>query len=70
MKAKWYVVAYTYHDIAPPEMANKVWTVSRDPSETGWETDCGQPGYGLTYAEANELASSANFLNEALGLEQ
>lgn len=38
----------------------KIWTLSRDPEEEGWETDCGEPGYGLTYADAKELADAAN----------
>ena len=45
-------------DIDDEEAA--VWTLSRWPNETGWETDSGYSGYGLTYADARELADAAN----------
>lgn len=54
----WYVVADKFCSDPTPE--NTVWTVSKDPKRTGWETDCGHRGYGLTKAEAEELASAAN----------
>ena len=38
----------------------KVWTLSRSPTETGWETDGGYSGYGLSYGDARELADAAN----------
>jgi hypothetical protein len=34
--------------------------LSRDPNTTGWNTDSGHPGYGLTKADAEELANAAN----------
>lgn len=43
-----------------PAREDTVWTVSRAPDWTGWETDNGQTGYGLTYEEAKELADAAN----------
>lgn len=57
-KMRWYVVVDKY--CSDPSPQNNVWTVSRDPKNTGWETDCGYPGYGLTKAEATELADAAN----------
>lgn len=56
---KWYVTIdkqSSYID-EPDEC---VWTVSRDPNTTGWCTDSGYSGYGLTKADAEELANAAN----------
>jgi hypothetical protein len=53
---RWHVVAFD--ETAEPH--ERVWTVSRDPTKTGWETDAGYEGYGLTKAEAQELANAAN----------
>lgn len=53
---RWYVVAYS-KDADPEE---EVWTLSLDPDKTGWETDCGYPGYGLTKETADFLAAAAN----------
>lgn len=53
----WYVVAQ-WPDMTDPE--DTVWTVSRDPNVPGWNTDGGYPGYGLTKADAEELAQAAN----------
>lgn len=39
-----------------------VWTVSHDPNEHGWETDCNTTGYGLTKAEADILVAARNAL--------
>lgn len=39
---------------------DRIWTVSTSPDGPGWETDCGCPGYGLTYAHAKFLADAAN----------
>ena len=44
----------------PDDPDARVWTVSRDPHATGWRTDSGHDGYGLTKAEAEELANAAN----------
>jgi hypothetical protein len=56
----WYVVRdrFCSYDIDDEEAA--VWTLSRSPDETGWETDGGFGGYGLTYADARALADAAN----------
>ena len=54
----WYVVVNEH--CCDPQPHERVWTVSRDPDETGWETDCGYNGYGLTKADAEELANAAN----------
>jgi hypothetical protein len=57
--SKWYVTIdkqSSYID-EPDEW---VWTVSRDPNHTGWCTDSGYSGYGLTKADAEELANAAN----------
>ena len=42
----------------------KVWTVSTDPKEPGWNTDSGYPGYGLTRDIAEFLAKAANEAKE------
>jgi hypothetical protein len=57
---RWYVVrdADCSYDIDDEEAT--VWTLSRSPYETGWGTDSGYSGYGLTYAEARELADAVN----------
>lgn len=57
-KQRWYVVQCEY--ASDTSKACRNWTVSRDPNKPGWETDCGYPGYGLTYAQAKELADAAN----------
>jgi hypothetical protein len=54
---RWYVVAYEDRRDDPNAL---IWTVSRNPDETGWETDTGCGGYGLTKADAEELANAAN----------
>jgi hypothetical protein len=57
---RWYVVrdSMCSYDIRDEEA--RVWTLSLSPTETGWNTDSGYSGYGLTYAEACELADAAN----------
>ena len=57
---RWYVVRdkSCSSDIDDEEAA--VWTLSRVPGEPGWETDSGFSGYGLTYADARELADGAS----------
>lgn len=58
---RWYVVAggYYYADEHPaPE--DEIWTVSREPDRAGWNTEGGHAGYGLTKAQADELADAAN----------
>ena len=65
---KWYVVVD--ENCSYPEPHEHVWTVSRDPNETGWNTDSGFNGYGLTKADAAEaamvLAEENKRLREAL----
>ena len=61
MSRTWYVVCDRYCSREGEERDNaKVWTVSNNPNETGWETDCGYPGYGLVRSDAEFLAASAN----------
>jgi hypothetical protein len=63
--SKWYVTIdkqSSYID-EPDEC---VWTVSRDPNTTGWCTDSGYSGYGLTKADAEELANAANEIERLL----
>jgi len=55
---KWYVVVDDYCTNPHPEDA--VWTISRNSSEPGWETDSGFCGYGLVRVDAEELANAAN----------
>ena len=52
----WYVVVD--ENCTEPTPDEKVWTLSRNPKRPGWETDCGFPGYGLTKADAEELAGA------------
>ena len=54
----WYVVCDEYATDPRPE--DRIWTVSRNPQKTGWNTDCGYEGYGLTKLDAQELADAAN----------
>jgi len=57
--SKWHVVVdgdCSY----PDDRDARVWTLSRNKDYTGWETDSGFNGYGLTKADAEELASAAN----------
>jgi hypothetical protein len=58
MGDRWYAVCEDY--LTEVRRDKKVWTVSRDPLETGWETDGGCDGYGLTKADAEFLAAAAN----------
>lgn len=46
-------------DNEPPDDA-QIWSVGRDPKRTGWCTDSGCDGYGLTRAEAEWLVAAAN----------
>ena len=59
MKQRWYVVCSEY--AVDPQKRERIWTVSRKKNVEGWETDAGCPRYGLTYAQAEELAAAANF---------
>jgi len=55
----WHVVKSGYCSSADEDDA-AVWTVSEEPNKTGWETDSGQDGYGLTKARARFLCDAAN----------
>jgi hypothetical protein len=55
---KWFVTVDKYCSYPNPE--EHVWTISRDPNDTGWETDSGYSGYGLLKKDAEELAGAAN----------
>ena len=48
-----------------PEPEDRIWTLSHDPKHTGWNTDHGTPGYGLTKTGAQELANAADERDEA-----
>jgi hypothetical protein len=56
----WHVVSEHHDKTKQEDREEKVWTLSQDPNKTGWETDSGQDGYGLTYAQAKLFADSAN----------
>lgn len=52
-----------WHVVAESRFVGKddrVWTLSRNKEKAGWKTDAGCNGYGLTFAEATELADAAN----------
>lgn len=53
----WYV---THGDADDPHPEEQIFTVSKDPTQTGWCNDSGCEGYGLTKAEADFLAQAAN----------
>ena len=53
----WYVVC---HDSVAIACDEEVWTVSKVPNKTGWDTDSGYEGYGLKKADAEFLAAAAN----------
>lgn len=55
---RWYVVCSAL--ATSPEPEDRIWTLSHDPKHTGWNTDHGTPGYGLTKTQAQELADAAN----------
>ena len=60
---KWFVTVDKYSShIDEPEA--RVWTVSKDPNNDGWETDGGYPGYGLPKKDAEELANAGNRIEE------
>lgn len=56
---KWYVVCDSLCEDQGEEHS-ACWTLSRDPNKPGWKTDGGRDGYGLTYADAHELALAVN----------
>lgn len=58
VRMTWYVVCD--ESAFEPADDERLWTLSRDPTKTGWNTDGGYPGYGLTKADAQKLADAAN----------
>ena len=54
----WYVVVDP--DATDPAPDEKIWTISKNPGEPGWNTDSGFRGYGLTKADAEVLVAAAN----------
>lgn len=59
----WYAVAEdrAWDGSTPGELAKaRNWTLSRDPEATGWSTDGGYDGYGMTRALAQFFADAAN----------
>lgn len=63
----WYVTCFDelHRDGLKANPEEAIWTVSKDPEDEGWNTDCGQLGYGLTKADAQELADAANVVAAA-----
>ena len=59
---KWYVTVDKY--CSYPDENSAVWTLSRDPDDTGWETDSGCSGYGMMKADAEELANAADRIEQ------
>lgn len=62
MTQRWFVVCD--ESSTDPQKADHIWTMSMRHDETGWTTDAGTPGYGLTYDQAEELANAANSVHE------
>ena len=58
-KAKYYATLDGF-TTCPDDPDEEVWTISRDPKQTGWTTDSGCSGYGLKKAEADYLVACAN----------
>jgi hypothetical protein len=58
MSKRVYVVCYEMEDDSDPKA--KIWTLSEDPNNTGWETDSGCEGYGLTKEQAEYYAKCIN----------
>ena len=56
----WYVVCDESVADESPDDDDEIWTVSKDPNKTGWNTDSGYEGYGLKKADAEFLAAAAN----------
>ena len=57
---RWYVTRSHADETSDPRFLEAIWTVSLDPTQEGWITDSGCGGYGLTFAQATELADAAN----------
>lgn len=63
MRERWYAVCDPFSSSKDDPDA-WIWTLSKDPNETGWNTDGGFDGYGLTKADADHLAACANHIAE------
>lgn len=63
MTERWYAVCESGSSSGDYD-DDLIWTLSKDPNETGWNTDCGVYGYGLTKADAEHLAACANHIAE------
>ena len=57
---RWYAVRDKHGGFDVDDAEAEVWMLSLNPNETGWCTDNGYHGYGLTKALAEELARAAN----------
>jgi hypothetical protein len=64
-ESKFFVVCYadTVENYSRPSDDDDVFTISKDPKNTGWNNDGDCHGYGLTKQDALELANSANDCN-------
>ena len=62
----WYVVAedddgpVTEAPARPRHSGGAIYTISEDPKRCGWENDCGQERYGLTYEKARYICDVLN----------
>jgi hypothetical protein len=65
VKRRWYVTCFaTECGGSLPTKRERVWTLSRHPKKAGWNTDADYGGYGLTFAQATELARAANHMRD------
>ena len=62
----WYAVTWRDGLHRVYEADDKVWTISEDPENPGWETDGGCYGYGITRALAERIARLLNEDDERL----
>ena len=46
--------------------SSEAWTISPDPDESGWETDCGTYGYGLPRSIAEAIVERCNASAESV----
>jgi hypothetical protein len=57
----WFVVADPDADVeAKADPHARIWTLSQEPDQPGWNTDCGHEGYGMRRDDAEFLAECAN----------
>jgi hypothetical protein len=58
---RWFVVTERKQYPGETDISEEqCWTISREEGVSGWENDGGYIGYGLTKADAEELANAAN----------